>query len=65
MSLPGVHHNVREIPADTVIVSVGYTSDQSLYEDIEDEDVFLLGDAVQPGNLMSAIWSAYMTALNV
>ena len=65
MSLPGVHHNVREIPADTVIVSVGYTSDQSLYEDIKDEDVFLLGDAVQPGNLMSAIWSAYMTALNV
>ena len=65
MSLPGVHHNVREIPADTVIVSVGYTSDQSLYEDIEDEDVFLLGDAVQPGNLMTAIWSAYTTALNV
>ena len=65
MSLPGVHHNVREIPADTVIVSVGYTSDQSLYEDIKDEDVFLLGDAVQPGNLMSAIWSAYTTALNV
>ena len=65
MSLPGVHHNVREIPADTVIVSVGYTSDQSLYEDIKDEDVFLLGDAVQPGNLMTAIWSAYTTALNV
>lgn len=29
MSLRGVHKTVKKIPADTVIVSVGYTSDQT------------------------------------
>ena len=65
MSLQGVHKTVKRIPADTVIVSVGYTSDQELYNAIKDEHVHLLGDADHPGNLMTAIWGAYTTALNI
>jgi hypothetical protein len=65
MSLQGVHKTVKKIPADTVIVSVGYTSDQTLYEAIKDEHVHLLGDAEHPGNLMTAIWGAYTAALHI
>jgi 2-enoate reductase len=65
MSLQGVHKTIQEIPADTIIVSVGYRADQDLYKQIKDEHVHLLGDAVHPGNLMSAIWGAYTTALYI
>lgn len=65
MSLQGVRKTMQEIPADTIIVSVGYTADQDLYNQIKDEHVHLLGDAVHPGNLMSAIWGAYTTALHI
>ena len=65
MSLPGVHKTVKKIPADTVIVSVGYTSDQTLYNEIKGDNVILLGDADHPGNLMSAIWGAYTAALKI
>lgn len=65
MSLQGVHKTMQEIPVDTIIVSVGYTADQELYNQIKDEHVHLLGDAVHPGNLMSAIWGAYTTALHI
>lgn len=65
MSLQGVHKTMQEIPVDTIIVSVGYTADQDLYNQIKDEHVHLLGDAVHPGNLMSAIWGAYTTALHI
>ena len=64
MSLQGVHKTVKKIPADTVIVSIGYNSDQTLYNAIKDEHVHLLGDAERPGNLMTAIWGAYTAALN-
>ena len=65
MSLQGVHKTIKKIPADTVVVSVGYTSDQSLYEAVKADNVHLLGDADHPGNLMSAIWGAYTAALNI
>ncbi|WP_202982809.1 FAD-dependent oxidoreductase [Sharpea azabuensis] len=65
MSLQGVHKTIKEIPADTIIISVGYTSDQDLYNQIKDNHVHLLGDAVHPGNLMIAIWGAYRAALHI
>ena len=65
MSLQGVRKTVKKIPADTVIVSIGYNSDQTLYNAIKDEHVHLLGDAERPGNLMTAIWGAYTAALNI
>lgn len=65
MSLQGVHKTVKKIPADTIVVSVGYDSDQELYSRIKADNVHILGDAEHPGNLMSAIWGAYTTALNI
>ena len=65
MSLFGVHHTSKAIEADTVVVSVGYKSNQTLYDSIKGENIYLLGDAIQPGNLMAAIWGAYTTALKI
>ena len=65
MSLFGVHHTPKAIEADTVVVSVGYKSNQTLYDSIKGENIYLLGDAIQPGNLMAAIWGAYTTALKI
>lgn len=64
-SLQGVKRTVKAIPADTIVVSVGYNSDQTLYQQIKGDNVHLLGDAQQPGNLMSCIWSAYELCLNM
>ncbi|MDR2552013.1 MAG: FAD-dependent oxidoreductase [Treponema sp.] len=65
VSLTGLGVKIIEVPADRVVVSVGYTSDQELYEKVKGEHVYLLGDAEKPGNLMTAIWKAYETAMNV
>lgn len=65
MSLFGVHHIPKTIDADTVVVSVGYKSNQTLYDSIKGDNVYLLGDAIHPSNLMTAIWGAYTIALKV
>lgn len=65
MSLFGVHHIPKTIDADTVVVSVGYKSNQTLYDSIKGDNVYLLGDAIHPSNLMTAIWGAYTRALKV
>ena len=51
----------KELPCDSVILSVGYVPDQSLFR--EDKHVHLLGDAEKVGNLKTAIWSAYDMAM--
>lgn len=55
----------HEIPADHIVVSVGYLPEQSLYEKIKGEHVHLIGDAKQPSNIMDAIWAAYEAALRL
>lgn len=55
----------HEIPADHIVVSVGYTPENSLYEKLKGDNVHLIGDAKQPTNVMDAIWAAYETAMNV
>lgn len=55
----------HEIPADHIVVSVGYIPEQSLYEKIKGEHVHLIGDAKQPSNIMDAIWAAYEAALRL
>lgn len=52
------------IPANTVILSVGYSPVAQLYEPLADEgkDVYLLGDAKSVSNIMYAIWDAYEVA---
>lgn len=64
-SLQGVHKITKPIEADTVIVSVGYISNQDLYNTIKDEHVHLLGDADHPSNLMNCIWTAFETCLKI
>ena len=65
MSWFGVHHIPKTLDADTVVVSVGYKSNQTLYDSIKGDNVYLLGDAIHPSNLMTAIWGAYTIALKV
>lgn len=57
--------NTVELDADTIITSIGYISDKSLYEAIKDcgVDVHLIGDATKVSNLMGAIWDAYEIAM--
>ena len=55
----------HEIPADHIVVSVGYTPDQNLYEKIKADNVHLIGDAKQPTNVMDAIWAAYESAMTI
>lgn len=55
------------IPADTIILSVGYTSENKLYKELEleVEDLYLLGDAKRVKNIMYAIWDAYEVARQI
>lgn len=55
------------IPADTVILSVGYTSNQALYHELESRGlpVHLIGDANMVSNLEGAIGSAYELCMNL
>lgn len=51
-----------EIPADTVILSIGYKP-TPLVE--ESKNVHLVGDCLKVGNLRSAIWRAYEVAMKI
>jgi 2-enoate reductase len=53
----------HKIPADHVVVSVGYISDNGLFQRIQGDHVHLIGDAKKPTNIMEAIWAAYETAM--
>lgn len=55
------------VNADTIILSIGYTSDNKLYKDLkfELEDLYLLGDAKRVKNIMYAIWDAYEVARQI
>lgn len=55
----------HEISADDIIISVGYTPDDALYQAIQADHVHLIGDAKKPTNVMDAIWEAYEAAMNV
>lgn len=53
--------------ADTVISSVGYKSENALYESLKmiDKPIFNVGDSRQVHNIMYAIWDAYEVARNI
>lgn len=53
--------------ADTVAYAIGYQSNRALYQEIqmEDTEVYLLGDARRPRNIMYSIWDAYELANNL
>lgn len=59
--------NTVELNADTIITSIGYISNKSLYEAIKDcgAEVNLIGDSSKVSNLMGAIWDAYEIAMAI
>ena len=49
------------IECDTIISSIGYISDNQLYDTLKDkykDHIYLIGDSLQVSNLLGATWSA-------
>jgi len=55
------------IPADSVVIAIGYNPKNDLYKEIEQDyaETYLLGDARKVQNIMYAIWDAYEVARNI
>lgn len=64
-----VSHNFerQHVLADTVGLSVGLHPERRLYNELVGKmpDVYLIGDAREPRNVMGAIWDAYEVARNL
>ena len=58
---------LEKLECDSVILSVGYTEEDSLYKELEFEipEIHLLGDARKVSNIMYAIWDAYEVANHI
>lgn len=56
-----------QIPCDSVILSVGYKENNSLYQELELEipEIHLIGDARKVSNIMYAIWDAFEVANHI
>ncbi|MDD3403401.1 MAG: FAD-dependent oxidoreductase [Hespellia sp.] len=59
-NISGKEENVH---ADTVIISIGYTSNPQVND--SGAEFYTIGDADHVSNLLGAIWSAYEQAMNV
>lgn len=61
------HFNIQSVMADTVAIAVGFDSNRELYDKVRGKivDLYMVGDAEAPSNVMNAIWSAYEVALNI
>ena len=57
----------RELPCDTVILSVGFREEDSLYRALEPAapELYLLGDARRVANIMYAVWDAFEVANHI
>lgn len=55
------------IPTDSLILSVGYTPENSLYNNLKfnDKELYLLGDAREVRNILTAIWDAFEVGRNI
>jgi 2-enoate reductase len=62
-----VGNDKKVIPCDSVILSVGYKEEQSLYHELEFDvpDIHLLGDAKKVTNIMYSIWDAFEVANHI
>lgn len=58
---------VKTIECDSVILSVGYKENASLYKELEFEisEIHLLGDARRVANIMYGIWDAFEVANHI
>ena len=57
----------KELSCDSVILSVGYKEENSLYHEVEFEvpEIYLLGDAKKVSNIMYGIWDAFEVANHI
>lgn len=57
----------KELSCDSVILSVGYNEENSLYHEVEFDvpEIYLLGDAKKVANIMYAIWDAFEVANHI
>lgn len=57
----------KEIACDSVILSVGYKEENSLYHELEFDvpEIYLLGDAKKVANIMYGIWDAFEVASHI
>lgn len=58
---------VQELSCDTVILSVGFQEEDSLYRALEPlvPELYLLGDARKVANIMYAVWDAFEVANHI
>lgn len=57
----------EKLPADTVVLALGFKSKQDLYTSLTEKgkETYLIGDAVKPGKIMDAIHTGYRTGLKI
>ena len=55
----------RTVPADTVIMSVGYRPIKSMKEELTVKEVYEIGDGRQVGNVLTCISDAYKVACKI
>ena len=57
----------KSIPCDSVVLSVGYKEENSLYHELEFDvpEIYLLGDAKKVTNIMYSIWDAFEVANHI
>lgn len=57
----------KNIPADSVILAVGYRQNRSLYDELKGRlpELYLLGDARKVANIMYAVWDAFEVASSI
>ena len=59
-----VADGTKTIPADTVIIAVGFRPTPSIAQELKGlgAQVFEIGDQRQVGNILTSIWDAYEVA---
>ncbi|KAF5029380.1 Cinnamate reductase [anaerobic digester metagenome] len=62
-----VKDEVKSLDADTIITSIGYISDKSLYDAIKEKGIetHIIGDSNKVSNLLGAIWDGYELAMTL
>lgn len=62
-----VNGETKTYSADSVVLCVGYRSENTLYETVkyDIDELYLLGDARKVSNIMYAIWDAYEVANHI
>lgn len=63
----GTKEGSKTIMSDSVILSVGYKEENTLYNNLQFDipDLYLLGDAKKVSNIMYAIWDAFEVANHI